>query len=734
MSKFRRAVRPGIALTGAMLLLEACGGGGGGGSAPPPTLYSVGGTLSGLSTGASLTLSNNGGDALTLTANGDFHFATKLESGAAYAVAVATYPSGEKCGLLNAAGTVAGHVSSVTVACAVPEVQLVAGALGGSGNVDGSATGARFFYPLDVGYDAAGNWYVSDSYNKTVRKVDPAGNVTTLAGSAGQQGTTDGKGSAARFSNPGSLAVDPSGVVYLVDLAVNTIRRIDANGVVTTFAGTPNVSGANDGTGPAAEFENPGGIRMDASGILYLTDNGRIRKITPQGVVTTVFTGFTALSGLALDGMGNAYVADQGGRSLDVVNLATGVGSAIAGGIDNPVGVALAPTGTPSAGTTYVSSGYFSIIQAVAPDGTVSPFAGSTTAYGNVDGQGSSALLWNPIFMISEPSGTVLFADAGTNAIREFTPDATVTTKVGLGAHPGNVNGTGAAARFNNPEPLAVDASGNLYLSDSDGLRKVTPGGVVSTAFSGGGGSTGLAIDAAGNAYFSQPGLNAIYKVSGSGAPVLFAGSGTVSSGDADGTGSAAGFNHPNGIAIDAAGNLFVVDTGNYTIRMITPAAVVTTLAGMAGDKGIIDGTGSAAQFWAPFAIAVDGTDTLYVTDGNAIRKVTAGGAVTTLAGSIQTQGYADGTGSAALFNSPAAIAIGPSGSLLVADSTNNVIREVSAAGAVTTAVGIAGKAGVSPGPLPTTINVPVGLLYIWPNLYVTDTQENSVLAVSGIF
>jgi sugar lactone lactonase YvrE len=328
----------------------------------------------------------------------------------------------------------------------------------------------------------------------------------------------------------------------------------------------------------------------------------------------------------------------------------------------------------------------------------------------------------------------VLFADAGTNAIREFTPDATVTTKVGLGAHPGNVNGTGAAARFNNPEPLAVDASGNLYLSDSNGLRKVTPGGVVSTAFSGGGGSTGLAIDAAGNAYFSQPGLNAIYKVSGSGAPVLFAGSGTVSSGDADGTGSAAGFNHPNGIAIDAAGNLFVVDTGNYTIRMITPAAVVTTLAGLAGDKGITDGTGSAAQFWAPFAIAVDGTDTLYVTDGNAIRKVTAGGAVTTLAGSIQTQGYADGTGSAALFNSPAAIAIGPSGSLLVADSTNNVIREVSAAGAVTTAVGIAGKAGVSPGPLPTTINVPVGLLYIWPNLYVTDTQENSVLAVSGIF
>src|SRR5262249_8812119 len=158
--------------------------------------------------------------------------------------------------------------------------------------------------------------YVSDAYNKTVRKVDPAGNVTTLAGRAGQVGTTDGKGSAARFSDPGSLAVDPSGVVYLVDEGVKTIRRIDASGDVTTLAGTPNGSGTNDGTGPAAEFENPASIRMDASGMLYLTDDTRIRKITPQGVVTSIFTGFPQLSGLALDGMGNAYVANQSGKSL----------------------------------------------------------------------------------------------------------------------------------------------------------------------------------------------------------------------------------------------------------------------------------------------------------------------------------------------------------------------------------------------------------------------------------
>lgn len=706
---------------------------GGSSAPPPPTLYSIGGTVSGLSANASLTLSNNGGDALTLAANGAFHFATKVASGVAYSVAIMTDPGGEKCGVIDAAGNVSGDVSNVTVACAVPAVQLVAGALGGSGNVDGSATGARFYYPIDVGYDAADNWYVSDGYNMTVRKVDPAGNVTTLAGSPGQQGTADGTGSAARFSNPRSLVVDPNGIVYLVDAGVNTIRRIDESGAVTTLAGTPNVSGTNDGTGPAAEFQNPGGIRMDASGMLYLTDNDRIRKITPQGVVTTVFSGLTGLSGLALDGLGNAYVGDVDVKSVEIVNLTTGAEREFAGGLGDPVGVAIAPAGTPSAGTIYLTDSFYTDILAIAPNGIVSPFAGSTTAYGNVDGKGTSALLWNPIFMIPEPSGTVLFADAGNSEIRQFTPDATVTTRVGLGAHPGNANGTGAAARFDNPAPLAADPSGNLYLSDSNGLRKITPEGVVSGAFSGGGGSTGLAIDAAGNAYFSQPGLNAIYKASGSGAPVLFAGSGTISSGSADGTGSAAGFNHPNGIAIDAAGNLFVVDSGNDTIRKVTPAGVVTTLAGMAQDRGIADGTGSTARFWAPFGIAVDGTDTLYVTDGNAIRKVTADGTVTTLAGSIQSQGYADGAGSAALFNSPGGIAIGPSGVVLVADY-NHVIREVSASGAVTTVVGIAGKAGVSLGPLPTTLNVPAGLVYVWPTLYVVDAQENSVLAVSGIF
>jgi hypothetical protein len=166
---------------------------------------------------------------------------------------------------------------------------------------------------------------------------------------------------------------------------------------------------------------------------------------------------------------------------------------------------------------------------------------------------------------------------------------------------------------------------------------------------------------------------------------------------------------------------------------MITPAGIVTTLAGNPGGKGSADGTGANATFTSPFGIAIDSNGTLFVTDGNAIRAVTLSGVVTTLAGS-QIIGSSDGTGAAALFNGPSDIAIGPGGEIFVSDSGNCAIREISAAGVVTTFAGIAGEAGVKLGPLPATLNVPAGLAYVGSALYVVDEGENSVLSISGVF
>ena len=159
--------------------------------------------------------------------------------------------------------------------------------------------------------------------------------------------------------------------------------------------------------------------------------------------------------------------------------------------------------------------------------------------------------------------------------------------------------------------------------------------------------------------------------------------------GSTDGTGSAARFNNPNGIAVDTSGNVYVVDTGNFTIRKITPAGVVTTFAGFPLASGSSDGTGSAARFTSPAGVAVDTAGNLYVTDSNSVRKITPAGVVTTLAGTIGATGSTDATGSAARFNGAAGIAVDPStGNIYVADQSNFKVRRVSPAGVVTTLAG----------------------------------------------
>jgi sugar lactone lactonase YvrE len=305
-----------------------------------------------------------------------------------------------------------------------------------------------------------------------------------------------------------------------------------------------------------------------------------------------------------------------------------------------------------------------------------------------------------------------------------------VTTIAGQATQAGNIDGAGSVARFNNPESLLSDAAGNLYVGDANGIRKVTASGQTTTV-SPQSGAIGLALDAKGILYFTAYPNSTIRAIGTDGSITVFAGS--QFPGYADGTGAAASFSAPFGLAMDAAGNLFVADTGNAAIRKITPSGVVTTLAGFPGNPPGVDGIGQAAGFTSPFAIAIDSDGTIFIADGNAIRKITSNGTVTTLAGS-QTAGSADGAGSAAQFNGPAAIAIGPAGAIFVSDGQNSTIRKISATGVVTTLVGSAGQSGVKLGPLPTTLNVPVGLSYVGSTLYVADAAENSVLAISGVF
>lgn len=693
--------------------------------------YTVGGTISGLATGSTIVLTDNGTDALTISTNGSFTFSTSLKPGASYAAAISELPSGEKCGLTGSTGVAAtSNYTGISITCAIPTLSLVAGALGGSGSIDGNRTTARLYYPSDVVADAADNLYVADDYNALVRKIDVSGNVTTLAGKARQMGTADGTGAAARFNNPISVAVDPNGNVYVVDAGVNTIREISPSGAVITLAGTPLVHGTTDGTGPSAKFENPGNIRWASAGSLYLTDDVSIRNITPAGVVTTVYTGSGQLVGLDVSQPGIVLATDVTNKIAVKINLTANTTTTIATGFENPVGIVLAAPSSSAAGTTYVADEFAATLDAISTTGILSTLAGTSGVSGYADGTGSAAQFYLPTYMSLSGAGNILIADMGANTIRQATSAGAVTTIAGTPTQAGSADGATSTARFNNPGMIVADAAGNLYVGDSNGIRKVTSTGQVSTPFAEGG-VTGLALDGKGNFYFTKIPNNSIQRIAPDGTVSVIAGA--QNAGSADGTGAAAGFNQPHGVAVDSLGNLFVADTGNATIRMITPTGVVTTLAGYPGTKGSANGTGANASFTSPVGIAVDSNDTLFVTDGNAIRTVTLSGAVTTLAGS-QTNGSSDGTGAAAQFNGPSGIAIGPNGETFVSDSGNSTIREISAMGVVTTLAGIADEAGVKLGPLPTTLNVPAGLAYVGSTLYVVDEGENSVLSISGVF
>jgi hypothetical protein len=287
--------------------------------------------------------------------------------------------------------------------------------------------------------------------------------------------------------------------------------------------------------------------------------------------------------------------------------------------------------------------------------------AGTPETPGSTDSSGGAPLFQDPNALAVDLNGTVYVADTPNHTIRKITMDGVVTTFAGLAGNPGSTDATGTAARFEEPRGIAVDAAGNLYVGDTGNytIRKVTPAGVVTTL---------------------------------AGTAGVF--------GSTDATGSAASFYHPHGVAVDSAGNVYVADQTNHTIRKVTAAGVVTTLAGLAGQEGSDNGTGSVARFSYPRAVAVDAAGTVYVADSNnhTIRVVTPLGEVTTLAGLAGNDGHADDTGAAARFNEPNGIAVTSTGMIFVADTYNFSVRRVTPGGVVTTIAGQPGEHGTDNG------------------------------------
>lgn len=328
----------------------------------------------------------------------------------------------------------------------------------------------------------------------------------------------------------------------------------------------------------------------------------------------------------------------------------------------------------------------------------VTTFAGlGTYGGGYVDGVGTVAQFNNPIGITIDISGNLFVADYGNHIIRKISPAGVVSTFAG--STYGYLDGAGATAQFYFPNGIAVDVSGNVYVTDGQGdwanrVRKITPDGVVTTlAGSDTAGSAdgiginaqfsaiyGIAVDASGNVYVSDYGNARIRKITPAGAVTTFAGS---SFGFADGLGAAAQFWNPAGVAVAASGNVYVADTGNQKIRKITPSGMVTTLAG--STVGVADGTGTSAQFNFPYSLAVDAQENVYVADdkNHKIRKITTDGVVTTLAGTAGNNNYAinggflNGVATDAIFHNPRGIVVDASDNIYVADTYNHRIRRI---------------------------------------------------------
>jgi sugar lactone lactonase YvrE len=602
------------------------------------------------------------------------------------------------------------------------KVSFLAG--GALGNDDGRGPEARFgfstvHYHSGMVTDGAGNLFISDTENHTIRRVVIAtAQVSTLAGTPGMFGIADGRGPEARFLHPKGMVADGTGKLYVADSGNHTIRVVTiATGDVVTLAGAAGIAGGADGTGAGARFNGPNGVAAGPPGTLYVADtaNHTIRKLlVPSGETTTVAglagasgtvdgigesARFNSPNGVAAEGTGNLYVTDTGNHTVRSISLATG---------------------------------------------TVTRIAGRAGEAGSSDGQGIAARFNRPTAATIDADGNLYVTEYSGHTIRRVVPTTgDVTTFAGSPLVSGLVDGVGSAARFSLQCTQRIaggatsDADGNVYVTDycNGAIRRIVPStGEVTTMWTTPAGlvrPTSVSFDGAGNLYVADSGNHTIRKLVIATRELTVAAGAAQMIGSADGVGSAARFYFPIGVAADGPDHVYITDYLNNTVRRLTTATgEVTTVAGLAGAGGHQDGMGASARFYQPTGIVADGKGNVFVATGYAVRKLTLVDAnVTTVAG--PAVGAADGVGTAAQFNNLLGMAGDGAGNLYAADYWNGTIRRIDTTGTVTTPIGVLGRSGIVQGPLAAGLNRP-NAIAVLPSgdIVIVDQEENAVLVV----
>ncbi|MDP8982702.1 MAG: hypothetical protein M3O35_19160 [Acidobacteriota bacterium] len=552
----------------------------------------------------------------------------------------------------------------------------------GFGGDNGPALGALFNDPYGLAVDLAGNVYIADTYNNRVRIVSPGGIITTFAGN-GQEGRGGDGGQAvnAQLKQPGRLAIDSAGNLYISETLNQRVRKVDTHGVITTVAGggcdrTNPSTGCSvaDGASALSEPVIPVGIVVDAGGNLFIADlfTGGIRKVDPQGKIRTVAgngqTGFSGDGGpalnasfyfqlrasLALDPSGNLLVGDDLNQRVRKITLDGNVntiagnglfhlsgngGPATSASIDNPTGVV-----TDNSGNIYFTEQLLSRIRRVTPDGAISVYAGNgTRGYSGDNGPAAQASLSFPQYLAFDSNGNLYFSDSLNSVVRKIDGNGVITTYAGNGTLAyGGDNGPALKASFMFPSGLTFDGANNLIIADNQDnrIRIVFANGIVNTLAGDGTpgytGDNGVSPKSRVNGpvgvrgyatgiYFSDQGNQCIRRIDLNTLIITtVAGNGKAGYTGDGGLATNASLNFPSNVDFDSAGNMYIADTRNGVIRIVDSKGVINTFAGAnkraLGDGGpaIDAGIGSPVDVW------LDANDRVLISDPffNRIRAV----------------------------------------------------------------------------------------------------------------
>ena len=551
----------------------------------------------------------------------------------------------------------------------VPQSGVLSLAAGTIETFNGTGAQARISEPTSIAVDSSGNTYLTELGLSSVRKISPAGVVTVFAGDALNSGDTDGVGTEARFSNPGAITIDRDDNIYVLDKGV---RKITPSGLVTTIPGSSEVSGT--------------AIAVDPTGGFFVWGSDGLRKIAIDGSVKILPLPMPMLAMrrdvyLAAGNSGNLFIASGttrfdysgagGGEVIPLLHKLTPAGvltqiyefstKDVDGAVFNFGGIAV-----DGAENVYISNGIFTLsltpnnaitsigntILKLSSQGVLTTIAGARGQVGFNDGQGVNAKFNEPGKLAVDRQGNLIVADVRNGTIRAISSSGAVSTLAGRA--PDSVDGQGDKGQLKAVVGLASDQRGNVVVTEYSALRSLSPNGMLTTTVKNENGRfQNLALDSRGFMYVtSYAGMfSAIYQYAPSGVGIrtqygsetslavdaqdnLYGASGAIKNLTSGKIIADLGNGYPQAFVFDSRGNAYVADRSRSKILQVSPAGVVSTLAGIGSEPGYKDGAAGTAQFNAPEGIAVLGTD-VYVADtgNNLIRKISQEGNVTTVAG-----------------------------------------------------------------------------------------------------